>query len=272
MKNNEIFKMNRNRILWFIVLAIVIVAITTSLKTSYSQQNEKPSEIKCSPTPQKPTREQIRAKYESQFPVANYDAAELSNSEEREQRKAKNNRYDKIRLVVKNPNPQTIESNLADESVPPSAIPIKESDLVIIGDILDAKAYLSNNQTGVYSEFNIRVDETLKNNSPISVIGGEKITADRLGGFVQYPNGQKLLYSVSGKGMPRVGKRYILFLAKPDLSPNYSILTGYELKENKIHSLDDTYIFRAYNEANATDFIKTIKEAISQQSQKVGNQ
>lgn len=259
--------MQNNKKLWILVFVVVIITVTTSI-TTFRSQGQQASQ--SDQTQDKMTQyKQARAEFESQFPIVDYNAL-VSNKaedpdktkvEELEKRKAKNNRYDNFRFVSDNPNPKTIESSLTDEGQL-SPIPVNESKIVIIGEILNAQANLSNNKFSVYSEFTVRIEKVLKNSISLEVIT-ENITIDRLGGFVRYPNGQKVLYSISGNGMPRVGKRYVLFLTKPDESPNYNILTGYELKEDKVYPLDTTYKFKPYKGKSKIDLFKTVEEKIS---------
>ncbi|HEX8370835.1 MAG TPA: hypothetical protein VF604_19975 [Pyrinomonadaceae bacterium] len=70
----------------------------------------------------------------------------------------------------------------------------------------------------------------------------------------------------------RVGKQYILFLTKSEQSPNYRILTAYELKESKIYPLDDGSQFENFKGIETTIFIKTIREMMPKTSPKVGNE
>lgn len=138
------------------------------------------------------------------------------------------------------------------------------SQVIIIGEVLNAEAHMSNNKGGVYSEFSVRVDEILKNNGINQIAQGSVITMDREGGVVRYPNGQKVFYTVAGKGMPRVGNHYILFLTNADQSINYNILTAYELKNSDVNPLDRATRFENFEGINAAAFITIIRQAIAQ--------
>ena len=72
------------------------------------------------------------------------------------------------------------------------ALPLAESTAVIGGQIRDAKAYLSNDKTGVYSVFTIQIDQVLKNSAQLSVLAGTSIEVERDGGRVRFPNGRTL--------------------------------------------------------------------------------
>jgi hypothetical protein len=67
--------------------------------------------------------------------------------------------------------------------------------------------------------------------------------------------------------MPRIGRRYVLFLKNPEKSPNYEIITGYELKADGIANLNGDEQFRVYREMGEEAFMKAVREAISQSSQ-----
>jgi hypothetical protein len=96
---------------------------------------------------------------------------------------------------------------------------------------------LSNDKSSVYSEYTVAIEEVLfSENKNLTV--GSTITMDRFGGYVRYPNGQKVFYGIAGKDLPRVMDRYILFLDANGNSSNYEILTGYKYDENKIEVLD----------------------------------
>lgn len=134
------------------------------------------------------------------------------------------------------PQPDAYSDILHEHSVTPP-IPVEESLAIVRGKVSDTVAHLSTDKRAVYSEFSVDVEEVFKGSE---ISKRAKIKCDRLGGFVLCPGGKKVLYEVAGKGMPRSGKSYFLFLAKPDNSTNYKILTGYEISSENIIPLDVT--------------------------------
>lgn len=262
--------MSNNKKMRFLVLVVVAFTITFSFISLRSQGQDDPNRTNQNKS-DKPDLKKQWLEYESQFPVSDYDAPEPENLEVREKRKEKNKRYDNQLFVRKDPHPGTSETSRTDRIQLPPAMPTLESKIIVVGEILNTQAQLSNDKRGIYSEFIIRVDEVLKNNDSDKIIQGSSITADRPGGSVRYPNGQKEIYSFSEIGLPRIAKRYIMFLTKPDETPNYYILTGYELKEGKVVPLDNGLGFLKFKGMNETDFMKTIREALAQPTQKVEN-
>lgn len=150
-------------------------------------------------------------------------------------RRAVGSNYDKWGLVRKDSSPHINESSRHLEGYPNSpALPVGRSDCVVVGEALDAAAYLSNDKSGVYSEFHVRVEDVLKGDGTISSEASRPAAVTRVGGFVRYPNGHRRLYDIAGTGMPGVGRRYMLFLTRLNQGGGYSILTGCELKGGKV--------------------------------------
>jgi hypothetical protein len=253
--------MKSNKI-WGSVLIIVLTTIAVSLGTigSHSQQD----------TSKKQDNKEVREDW-SKYLVVDYDAPEPANLEEREKRKLKNKRYDNQHWVVKNTRPDIVRVGLVDEVPPPPMIPAVESDFIIVGEIIDANAHLSNDKRGVYSEYTVQVSEILKEDGLNKVKLGHSVTVDREGGFVRYPNGQKLLYRHSDKDLPQIGSRYVLFLINAERSPNYRILTGYELKESNVIPLDTAIASENFTGISELNFIKVIRNRILESLQPVNN-
>ncbi len=117
-----------------------------------------------------------------------------------------------------------------------SALPVEQSDTVVIGKISKAEAHLSDDKTRLYSEFSIDVEQVFKNANGI-VNSDSIISATRLGGSVRFGSGKINHYRTSGQGMPEEDGRYLLFLS-PLKNGLYSIVTGYELARSKVVPID----------------------------------
>ena len=259
--------MQHNKKRWALFLEALTLMILTLVLSAQSQGQDKSS---LPEQKQKDISDSLRwwKEFESQFPVVDYDAPE-SDSADRAERILKNNRYDnKGILGVSSELPGDGEGQSHSfDTVPYAGIPVLESEIIIIGEILKAEAFLSNNKKAVYSEFTVRIDEVLKNNSE-NLTKDNRIVFDRQGGTVRYKNGKTRVYNIRPYGMPRVGKRYVLFLRNLEKSPNYEIVTGYELKaDNTIVNLDDFPQFEEYKGTDEKSFMKTVRETIIQFAQ-----
>lgn len=199
----------------------------------------------------------------SQFPVADYAADETGDEKERARRRARGKKYDKslTPVAASDSDGQTTRTHGEAELLP--ALPTAQSDVVIVGEVADARAYLSNDKTGVYSEFTVRVDEVLKDGAPSSLSPGSLIFVARGGGQVRLPSGRVHLYHSAGEHMPVVGRRYVLFLKRADAEQSFDLLTGYELRDGRIFTLDASGQFTAYQDVDETTFLNTLREAVT---------
>lgn len=241
--------MKSNRFIWGLTVILVLITIAVSFApiSSYSQKET--------------SKEQENAGFGdlSKYPTVEYNAPEPEDAAEREERKLKNKRYDKYLLVSKEPHPETAVTIASHAEPLPSAIPFAESNLIVTGEIINSKASLSNNKSGVYSEYTVRILTILKEDNQKKWQTNELITIDRAGGVVQYPSGQKVLYMNNWQKLPEVNARYVLFLNNEDAkNPNYKLLTAYQLENKRVTALDNHPDFREFDGKSETDFINRI--------------
>lgn len=250
------------------LLGALAIALATTLATMPSQSHN--ASIS---TGQKRISDK-RESQKNQMPVAIYAASESNNAAERDLRRVRGSRYDNRRS-------QPIsELPIGTEELPLnshwawrlSALPSVESDAVVVGEVLAAKAYLSNDRTGVYSEFTVRITETLKDGNDLPLDSGDSITVVREGGSVQFPSGRIQSYHIAHQGTPRVGRRYVLFLKHNDQGQDFSILTGYQLRKGRAFPLDSLDLFTAYRGTNENSFLNAVRESIARPNQGKGGQ
>lgn len=196
------------------------------------------------------------------LPTADYDAPEPDDPVERNKRKVKGSHYDKQRMVVKNPDLSVTLTEVTYEGKEAWPLPTDESDLIVVGEVHDRQSYLSNDKSGVYTEFSISISEVLKGDSAL-ISQGHTITASRAGGVVQYRGGHKRLYLVSGEGLPLDGGQYVLFLKRDGEDKNYLILTLYQLGTDGVTPIDEGSQFEIYRGLKKPDFLNTIQDKIS---------
>lgn len=185
-------------------------------------------------------RNSRKRKYEDpRWPIIDYDFPESTDPEERQRRKAKNARYNKQHLVsTPSPVSESGEMNLVNDwEVGFPALPAERSSVVLIGEISNARAHLSEDKSGIYSEFTVRIERVLKNETVSPIAPGSSVSVERTGGRIRLASGHIHQYGVAHQGMPRVGGRYLLFLSGEEES-GFHILTGYELREGRVTPLD----------------------------------
>lgn len=151
------------------------------------------------------------------------------------------------------------------------ALPVKRSAAVIIGEVTDAQAYFSANQTDVYSEFVVQIGDVLKNDDKVPLAVGKSVVLERSGGRVRFPSGKVMISATSNQDMPRIGKRYLFFLIHegPDshIYEDFLILTGYELRDGQVFPLDKGGRgYTAYKGASETALFNDLAVALADTS------
>jgi hypothetical protein len=252
-----------------ILLVVVVAALIIVMRTSPHGQSGIKSDSRAQGKGVEVDKEQ--------WPVTDYGAPELKDSEKRAIRRAKNARHDEERNVREpEDRPGVVyETNIINDwEVGLPALPAYQSDAVIVGEVLDAQAYLSNDKTGVYSEFTVRISDVLKNDQWSHLSEGSSVVAERVGGRVRFPSGKILPVRVSGQGMPRAGRQYVFFLRRLDKEQTYSLLTGYELSAGKVSPLDgqkpngggSPWKFDKYENWERGAFLDAVRDAIANPS------
>jgi hypothetical protein len=205
-----------------------------------------------SPTPAKPADEPLKgSRYSAELPKGEFQDNQIEMVPDQDRRQLRESRYKGAYAEIKDPadsNPtgpakQTIYV-IKDYVEKLDPFPASRSAAVVIGTILSSKAYVSKDRTYVYSDFQVRVDEVLKQDSPMNLVVGGRIVASRGGGTIHFPSGRTNDYVNHGEGMPAIGSQYLFFLARPSIitEPEYQIVTGgaYELRNGMVHPLDDS--------------------------------
>jgi len=245
----------------FLSLVVLVVAVTTTVSGLQGREQNH----SLVPEDRRAEIEKAKAEFEAQFPVADYNSAGPDSAVARQKRKIKSARHNNGGFLKKEDASGRISDttlyNDWEVGLPP--LPAGQSTTVIIADVLGAEAYLSDDKSNVYSEFTVSVKETLKNASPISLRVGDSVSLERVGGAVRYPTGHKQLYVIEGQNMPRVGRSYVFFLNCVEEGQNCGIVTAYELRGGRVAPLDRADHFEIYNNADETDFLKSVRDAIA---------
>lgn len=242
------------RILFLLLLLIVVTLTTLPILRGQNPNKSIANEQ------QKDAREKLRR----QFPVVDYDNPVLVDSTQREKRRKKSKRYDNA-VVPLSPTTEFDTSTIG-WARGLSALPVVQSQAVIIGEVKDAQAYLSNDKSAVYSEITIRIEKVILNRSQTVITPKSEITGDRPGGRVKMPAGHEALVWVAGLNMPQVNKRYLFFLKERSPEENFYILAGYELRDGKVYPLDSPSggthpLATTYNGTDEATFLTDLQSA-----------
>jgi hypothetical protein len=242
----------------YVLLALVGLTALVSLNASSSAHNH--PGLAQGNNRSRTRRDEADVK--RQYPTVDYNEVEPTEPAKAEDRRAKQKRYNGSSFVGSKVHPEYVEI----DSIPEGrfdfpALPVDRSDAIVLVDVSDGRAHLAEDKHNIYSEFTVHLDSVFKGETP-RLVRDSQIIVDRVGGFVNYPDGRKILYRVAGYGMPRVGGRYVLFLNSIHENNDYSILTGYELTTSGVVPLDDSNQFYAYAGHDEATFLKALNDAL----------
>ena len=215
------------------------------------------------------------------YTVADFAGPEPSDPQKRATRRLRERRYNMPAQKGVDPKRFSItEERESSFGGPPShapiepALPAAQSDAVIIGEVVSAQAFLSEDQTTVMSEFSVQISDLLKENliAPFSV--GDSLDVIRAGGGVRFPSGKIIRTGQHGKPLPKLGRRYLFFLKyNNDTGRDYTVVTAYELTADRVLPLDGLSLvgtvvpayadYQKYKDSNAENLLLNARDAIA---------
>ena len=203
--------------------AIVFMLTTLVLSGSASQSS----------SPQEANKQEIAP--ENDIPVLDLKRAQTTGSDQLKGRKrgqglSKGTRIEELQAGVE-PLPFSAHGR---QFIP--ALPVEQSNAIVIGKVTERRAVLMDDKFGIYSEFSIKISEILKDDLSGFFID-QVITTSRPGGAVRFPSGKIQEYTISLQGYPQQDKSYVLFLKRDEFG-DYSIVTGYEVSGSVVQPLD----------------------------------
>lgn len=186
-----------------------------------------------------------RKESRSTFPIVEYTDQKLSGTYQKSDayRKAKSQKYGRIPVLDSSASYDNEEMVYSHWASGLSALPVEQSDAILVGTVTEALAFLSDNRVSVFSEFNISIEKIIKSNAIDGLKADGCVAAEREGGIVRYPSGIETWFHVSDQSMPTEKHRYLFFLTHtfPELGvqeKDFHILTAYEINNGTIIPLD----------------------------------
>lgn len=250
-----------NVLLGLLVVAAVSCLVVASVAAPWLDTRSVSTAAPKKAQPSQRPHPQDIQEFKNRFAKTDFDAAEPSDPVEKEKRKKKGKHFDKMNIVSREPTRYwSILVTEWDVGLP--ALPAAQSIAVLILEPLTKEAHLSDDKTGVYSEFTAKLHEVLKSTDPL-LTKDSLINISRPGGVVRYRTGEETLCAIKGLNMPKVGKRYLLFLRSVGQSKDFEIVTGYELENGKVKPLDDAGQFKTYKGVDEGEFLNAVRAAIA---------
>lgn len=204
----------------------------------------------------------------SNFPIVDFEAKDPPEPKAKTALEARGRKYSRKYGGKINEELHQIFTN-SDWDLRLPALPVAHSAAILIGTIVEAKAHLSPDKTGVFSEFGFQVESILKSDPKRKVEAGEIVSVERSGGRVRMPSGKLVVSWTNNQNMPKVGSRYVFFLTHDfetagDTGNDFYLLTGYEFKNGKVHLLDSSLKQEvlAYDGATESSFLEDLFTAL----------
>lgn len=238
-------------------IAMIVTVLTALPGQSHNSLGSRSAQRKMDPKSE-----------QNPLPLANYTSSGTGDEENPALRRIRSKRYDNRDLVKEDPQAEAVDRT-EHWWAGLSALPVAQSDAVVLGKVTKANAYLSSDKTGVYSEFKIRVERVFKNYDSLRLGPGDSVTLGREGGAVKFPSGHVQRYSLTGQIMPQVGQLYVFFLKHNVQEQDFSILTAYEMNKGRIFPLDRVDVFAPYENAAQNLFLNRLSESIANPQQPI---
>ncbi|HYH85888.1 MAG TPA: hypothetical protein VEX60_10585 [Pyrinomonadaceae bacterium] len=269
------------KVFWLIIAATAVAGVTTVAALNKQGQSGDATLRAQQSSQQGDEQQQQQARklkeHLDKFPAADYDAPEDPDPDKRAKRRDKGKKYNEPRRHKYDAsNPVIGGGNNEWEWTMESTLPVKQSSAIIVGTVSDAKAFLSEDKTNIYSEYSVQAETVIKNFDDEPVRVGDTLVAERQGGRVRLRSGDISGFFISGQNPPQVGRRYVLFLGynKYDASNlrlmnpqdmSRHILTGYELRGGKVVALDDPggMSFKKHDGENEAAFLDEIRRLLA---------
>ena len=148
-----------------------------------------------------------------------------------------------------------------------------EADAVVVGVVKDKASQLTENGTFIFTDYDLSVEEVLKDNHAAHVEPQTSLTVTRPGGKVAL-NGRAVTAIDRSFKRLAVGGRYLLFLRYVPATGAYQALNdkgSFEIDNNKVAALTELPDTVFNSEQDAASFINEVRTAISASERGITN-
>lgn len=117
--------------------------------------------------------------------------------------------------------------------------------LIVEGTVGRPASFMAENQEVVYSEFPFHIERVLKQRRSAGpeLREGDTITILREGGAMRLPSGKVIQQIWEARHLPRVGVKYVFFLASEPGIEGFTVITGYRAGRPVARSVDGYLAF-----------------------------
>lgn len=137
------------------------------------------------------------------------------------------------------------------------------ADAIVIGTVKSKSSNLTEDEDFIFTDYEIKVDEVLKNNPAAPIIPLNDITITRPGGSILFGNKLAEAIDVSFKPL-ELEQHYVLFLKFIPSTGAYKAVdskSSYQILGDKLSKLTEEYIGPNNDELDTTFFLNEIRSA-----------
>jgi hypothetical protein len=151
------------------------------------------------------------------------------------------------------------------EARPIDPLPVALSGLVVIGSVTGRNSYLSEDKTGIYTEYSIHCDKVLFKRTSLAAPGDIVLTIR--GGAVELPTGRVLREYVLGTPWLRLlpTQRYVLFLRYRASIDAFDIFKVWQIVDGKTQAMHPEDKLVGLNGVPLTEFIDSVARECDRQ-------
>jgi hypothetical protein len=161
--------------------------------------------------------------------------------------------------LLADPSPLSLRTHLAIMSC--------SADAVVIGEVKSKTAKLTEDETGIVTEYGMAVEEVLKDNAGAPIASGSQLTVARTGGSLQLGDRKIVAQDRAFKPL-EVGGRYLLFLQSVPGRNSYAAANSqgsFMLRGNEVQKLTEEQLPEPLErEKQASSLIADIRAAAAE--------
>lgn len=256
-----------------VVMGALLVTILLPLRDQFGQASTQ--------LPAKPNLRKILTKHSALPPTAQFGQAQAEAAQDQIRRQSRQRLSQGLysgKQVILDPGTRDVNGQAetfdlkfingvkitkAGERKDPAGLPISDS-IIVIGTVVSAKAYVNQENTGVFSEYRVAVNEILKPDPENVISVQDELTTWRPGGSLQFHSGHIKHFIISGRGFPEVGTQYVFFLRRADKEvDDYAIATAFSIKDQVVALLDDANDQASFESMRLNDFLNQLRQEIA---------
>jgi|SRR5262245_6918458 len=132
-----------------------------------------------------------------------------------------------------------------------------DSDAIVVGEVKSKSSQLTEDQDFIFTDYELNVEEVIKNNAPDPVTPSTEITVSTPGGKIQLNN---RIVEATDLSLPPlvIGERYLLFLKSTSIAGGYKAVN----KESRFHLTDGSVAKIPIPNRRTNDFNKPKPEIL----------